>query len=443
MNTQTNNQNQTQNNQSNTASQQALEKQQQQPSADNSNNNQDGNSSNAADPNAEDAMPAPVGSFDELGLCEDLLRGIYAYGFERPSVIQQKAILPMLSGRDTIAQAQSGTGKTATFCIALLQKIDASLRRTQAVVLAPTRELAEQSANVCSDFAGPHMKNVSVKVLIGGRRTRDDIHELRTGPQVVIGTPGRVMHMIREGHLRLENCGFFCLDEADQMLSFGFKDQVYEIFQYLPEACQVALVSATMPPEVLSLSDKFMRAPHKILLQRQEVSLEGIKQYQVALDNEEQKFLALCDIFSMLTVSASIIFVNTRRQAEELHRRMEEENFAVSKIHGEMEQAERDLALNDFRLGASRVLISTDVLAKGIDVQGVSVVVNYSLPREKEFYIHRIGRAGRFGRRGVAVSLATVQEYKFLREIESHYSTHIEDLPMTMIEDPTAAITGA
>ena len=383
---------------------------------------------------------AAINSFDDLNLNEALLRGIYAYGFETPSTIQREAIPKLLTGKDTIAQAQSGTGKTATFSISILELIDPSKSVTQAIVLEPTRELAEQTADVLAAFSGPHMHNVMVKLLIGGRRTRHDIEALHRGPQVVVGTPGRVGHMIREGHLRTDNCIFFCLDEADQMLSFGFKDQVYEIFQFVPEQAQVALISATMPPDVLTLSEKFMREPHRILLEREEVTLEGIQQFEIALDCDEQKFPTLCDIFSLLTVGSCIIFCNTRVQVERLHATMKEDGFAVSKIHGDMPQEERDLALAEFRMGASRVLLSTDVLAKGIDVQSVGVVVNYNLPREKEFYIHRIGRAGRFGRRGIAISLASIQELKFLRDIEAHYKTVIEPMPMKLQADPSAYI---
>ena len=368
-----------------------------------------------------------------MGLCDDLLRGVYAYGFENPSVIQRTGIPALLSGQDTIAQAQSGTGKTATFCIAILQSLDRARGITQAVVLAPTRELAEQSARVCDAFAAPHMPDVKVRLLIGGRRMRDDVRALRDPrhrPHVVVGTPGRVMHMIREGYLRLDDCRTFCLDEADQMLSRGFKDQVYDIFQHVPDACQVALVSATMPPEVLALSERFMRNPHRILLERDEVTLEGLKQFHVTVETESQKFAVLCDLYSVLTVSSSIVFVNRRREAEELQRAMEAEGFATRCIHGELPQAERDLALADFRAGASRVLIATDVLAKGIDVQGVSVVFNYHLPYEKEFYIHRIGRAARFGRKGVAVSLVTLRDHAFLRMVETHYDTSVAALPI-------------
>ena len=391
-------------------------------------------------PSVDAQHVSEIASFDDLNLRESLLRGIYAYGFEVPSTIQKKAIPKLLTGRDTIAQAQSGTGKTATFSIAILESIEPTAHETQAIVLEPTRELAEQTANVLKDFAGPHMHDVTVQLLIGGRRTRLDKAALQNGPQVVVGTPGRVMHMIREGYLRMEKCSIFCLDEADQLLSFGFKEQVYDIFQYVPEKAQVALVSATMPVEVLQLTEKFMREPHRILLEKEEVALEGIQQFEIALDTETQKYGTLCDVFSLLTVGSSIIFCNTRRQVEQLHEAMKEDKFPVTKIHGEMAQEERDLALAEFRMGASRVLISTDVLAKGIDVQSVGVVVNYNLPREREFYIHRIGRAGRFGRRGVAISLATVQDLKFLRGIETHYRTVIEPMPMSLHSNPAGFI---
>lgn len=372
---------------------------------------------------------APVDSFDEMNLREDLLRGIYAYGFEKPSLIQASAIVPIVSGRDTIAQAQSGTGKTATFSIAMLQKINRKKRVTQAIILAPTRELAEQSAKVCSDFAAPFMTDVEVQLLIGGRRVQECKTSLRRGPQIVSGTPGRVHHMIRDGYLKMKYVKMLCIDEADQMLEQGFKDQIYEIFQYVPEDCQIMLVSATMSPSVLKISERFMRQPFRILLQEDEVMLEGIRQFKISVENDHHKFAVLQDIYETLTIGASIVFVNTRRQADTLHAMMEEAGFATTKIHGEMPQAERDVALEDFRLGFSRVLISTDVLAKGIDVQGVSVVVNYHIPFDRAFYIHRIGRAGRFGRRGVAISLVTARDFTILQDIQRSCDCTIEDMP--------------
>eukprot|EP00591_Stephanopyxis_turris_P001235 CAMPEP_0195523552 /NCGR_PEP_ID=MMETSP0794_2-20130614/22818_1 /TAXON_ID=515487 /ORGANISM="Stephanopyxis turris, Strain CCMP 815" /LENGTH=421 /DNA_ID=CAMNT_0040653575 /DNA_START=43 /DNA_END=1308 /DNA_ORIENTATION=+ len=371
-------------------------------------------------------------NFDDMDLREDLLRGIYAYGFEKPSAIQQRAILPVLEGNDTIAQAQSGTGKTATFAISVLQKIDLTLNQCQALVLAPTRELAQQIQKVVIAL-GSYMK-VNIHACVGGTAVREDIRILSQGVHVVVGTPGRVYDMINRGALRLDRCKIFCLDEADEMLSRGFKDQIYDVFKYLPESVQVALFSATMPSEVLDVTNRFMRDPTCILVKRDELTLEGIKQFFIAIDHEDWKLETLCDLYGTLTITQAIIYCNTRRKVDWLTEQMQSRDFTVSAMHGEMDQRERDLILREFRDGASRVLITTDLLARGIDVQGVSLVINFDLPTNRENYIHRIGRSGRFGRKGVAINFLTVADQRYLQDIQDFYDTKIEEMPMNVAD---------
>ena len=371
-------------------------------------------------------------SFDQMDLKEDLLRGIYSLGFETPSAIQQRAIKPILLGHDTIAQAQSGTGKTATFAISSLQKLDISRRECQTMILSPTRELAQQTMKVI-EAMGDYMK-ARVHACVGGTAVRDDIRILQEGVHIVVGTPGRVFDMINRRSLRMDHVSLFVLDEADEMLSRGFKDQIYAVFQFLPDKVQVALFSATMPSDVLDVTERFMRNPIRILVKRDELTLEGIKQFFVSVEREDWKLGTLCDLYESLTITQAIIYCNTRRKVDWLTEKMQEKDFTVSAMHGDMEQRERDLIMREFRSGTSRVLITTDLLARGIDVQQVSLVINYDLPTNRENYIHRIGRSGRFGRKGVAINFITQSDIRYLRDIESFYHTQIEEMPSNVAE---------
>jgi translation initiation factor 4A len=371
-------------------------------------------------------------SFDAMDLREDLLRGIYSYGFETPSAIQQRGIKPILLGHDTIAQAQSGTGKTATFAISALQKLNLEVRQCQALILSPTRELAQQTQKVILAL-GDYL-NANVHCCVGGTAVRDDIRILQQGVHIVVGTPGRIWDMLGRNAIRTETVELFILDEADEMLSRGFRDQIYEVFRYLPERVQVALFSATMPSDVLEVSRRFMREPVRILVKRDELTLEGIKQFFVAVEKEEWKFGTLCDLYETLTITQAIIYCNTRRKVDCLTEKMRSKDFTVSAMHGDMDQEERAMIMREFRSGSSRVLITTDLLARGIDVQQVSLVINYDLPTNRENYIHRIGRGGRFGRKGVAINFITEGDIRYLRDIETYYSTQIEEMPMDVAD---------
>ena len=373
-----------------------------------------------------------ISTFDSMRLKEDLLRGIYAYGFERPSAIQQRAIVPIIQGRDVIAQSQSGTGKTAVFSIGILQSLDGSSNETQALVLSPTRELAEQSQKVLLSL-GDFM-NVQCHACIGGKSIGEDIRRLDYGVQVVSGTPGRVFDMIQRKNLRTRNIKMLVIDEADEMLNKGFKEQIYDIYRYLPPTTQVVIVSATLPQEVLEMTKKFMNEPVKILVKRDELTLEGIKQFFVAVEREEWKFDTLCDLYDTLTITQAVIFCNTKKKVDWLAAKMRESNFTVSAMHGEMPQRERETIMEEFRSGGSRVLIATDVWGRGLDVQQVSLVINYDLPNNRELYIHRIGRSGRFGRKGVAINFVKDDDIRILRDIEQYYSTQIDEMPMNVAD---------
>ena len=373
-----------------------------------------------------------VSTFDGMGIREDLLRGLYSYGFEKPSAIQQRAIVPITSGRDVIAQAQSGTGKTSMISLALCQMLDTNTREVQALVLSPTRELAtqtEKTALALGDFM-----SVQVHACIGGRSIGEDIRKLDHGVHIVSGTPGRVFDMIKRRNLRTRNIKALILDEADEMLNKGFKEQIYDVYRYLPPETQVVLVSATLPQEVLEMTTKFMTDPVRILVKRDELTLEGIKQFFVAVEKEEWKFDTLCDLYDTLTITQAVIFCNTKRKVDWLTDKMRQNNFTVSSMHGDMPQKERDAIMGEFRGGTTRVLITTDVWARGIDVQQVSLVINYDLPNNRENYIHRIGRSGRYGRKGVAINFVKADDVRILRDIEQYYSTQIDEMPMNVAD---------
>ena len=371
-------------------------------------------------------------SFDEMNLREDLLRGIYAYGFEKPSAIQQRAIIPCIRGRDVIAQAQSGTGKTATFSIAILQQLDLSIKDCQALILAPTRELAQQIQKVV--LALGDFMQVSCHACIGGTNVKEDLKKLEQGSQIVVGTPGRVADMLQRKALSPKNIKLFVLDEADEMLSRGFKEQIHDVFTKMPYNIQVVLLSATMPAEVLEVTKKFMRDPIRILVKKEELTLEGIKQFYIMVGREEWKLETLCDIYQTLTITQAVIFCNTRRKVDWLTQQMHGKDFTVSAMHGDMDQKEREVIMREFRSGSSRVLITTDLLARGIDVQQVSLVINYDLPNNRENYIHRIGRGGRFGRKGVAINFVTDEDKRALHDIETFYNTQINEMPQNVAD---------
>lgn len=368
-----------------------------------------------------------VSSFEDMGLREKILRGIYSVGFEKPSNIQQKGIMPIIAGNDVIEQAQSGMGKTATFSISTLQLVDDRVNRTQAIILAHTRELAFQIDAVIRQLA--QYTKTKFCLSIKGVPVSENIYQLRKNPHVVIGTPGRIYDMIQKKALRTDSLKILVIDEADEMLSKGFQQQVYDIFQPLPTEIQVALFSATMSTEFFNLTNEFMRNPIRILVKREELTLEGIRQYYIDVGKKEYKYEVLRDLYNILTINQSIVYCNSRRMVEDLYYRLSDENFAVSFIHGDMSPHEREQAMVNFRNANSRILISTDLLSRGIDIQQVSIVINYDVPTRLDNYLHRIGRSGRYGRKGTAINFATYYDKKRLNDLENYYGTIIEEMP--------------
>ena len=372
---------------------------------------------------------------ENLNLKQKLLRGIYAYGFENPSSIQKKSLFPMTSrpARDIIAQAQSGTGKTGAFTTSILQIINENKNKTQALVLAPTHELALQTKTVIDDI-GRFLK-IKTQLLVGGTSVEKDKKQLlESPPHIVIGTPGRVHDMFRRKYLTSEHMDLLVVDEADEMLSSGFKDQMYKIFQYMPNEIQVGLFSATMPTDLQELTDKFLRNPIKILVKAEQLTLQGIAQYYINLDDDVQKYETLKDLFSSLSVSQAIIYCNSTRRVDDLQEAMEADNFPVKKIHGKMPDSERKETHKDFKSGGCRVLITSDLFARGIDVQQVSIVINFDIPRSEHTYLHRIGRSGRWGRKGIAINFQTKHDSMRLKKFEEYYDTEIIEMPANYTE---------
>jgi translation initiation factor 4A len=369
-----------------------------------------------------------INDWEDLNTKTELLRGIYANGFEKPSPIQRQAILPIFAKRDVIAQAQSGTGKTACFSIGALELIDIERNAPQAIILAPTRELSIQIKSVL-DALGSLFINLRTQLLVGGTSTDENMRLLRDkAPHIVIGCPGRIHDMLKRKKLMAHDFKLFILDEADELLSAGFKDQVYNIFQFMPSTIQVALFSATMPDELTVLTNKFMRNPVRILVKNEQLTLEGIKQYYVALDNDDTKYETLKDIYSSIAVSQSIIYCNSVKRVHDLYVAMNTDNYPVCQIHSSMEKEERLRNYEEFKQGKHRVLISSNVTARGIDIQQVSTVINFDLPNCVHTYLHRIGRSGRWGRKGVGINFVTQRDMRQLKIIEQHYHTTVSEL---------------
>ncbi len=388
------------------------------------------------DATTSDYSPLILETWDSIpDLKPEVLRGIFAYGFEHPSPIQKKGLMPLLDKKDTIAQAQSGTGKTGCFTVATLQLVNHEKDETQAILMSPTRELSRQIYEVTTAL-GAYIDGLRVQLLVGGTSIDEDVQELKKNPpHIVIGCPGRVHDMMRRKHLNGQTVRLMILDEADDLLSHGFKEQVYNIFQFINTQVQVGLFSATMPPELHTLSDKFMRDPIKILVKAESLTLEGIEQYYVALDNDNQKYQTLKDLFNSISVSQCIIYCNSVKRVADLHEAMTQDGYPVCCLHSNMDRQARSDSYEQFRIGKYRVLISSNVTARGIDIQQVSTVINFDIPKDISTYLHRIGRSGRWGRKGCGINFITRRDFRRIKDIESHYSTQIQELPASFVKE--------
>lgn len=366
-------------------------------------------------------------NFDDLDINDNLLRGIYAYGFEKPSNIQNKAIPIINTGKDLIAQSQSGTGKTGAFSIGVLNNIDLEKKETQAIIISPTHELAEQTYEVMVNIST--YMDINIKKVIGKTNVNESRKELESNPQVIIATPGRLLDMMNRKYVFTNSVKHFVLDEADEILSIGFMDTIYNIIKYLPEQAHIYLFSATMPPEILELTDKFMDNSEKILIDKENLTLEGIKQFYLNCNIYKWKYDVLIDLYESITINQCIIYVNTRNILTNLVDTLLEKNFPISYIHGELSSQDRKKNLNDFKSGSTRILISTDLLSRGIDIQQLSLVINFDLPKNRETYIHRIGRSGRYGRKGTTINFILNDEVDTIKDLEKFYNTTIEEMP--------------
>jgi translation initiation factor 4A len=373
-----------------------------------------------------------INNWDELDNDPNILRGIYSYGFERPSPIQKKAIRPIILGKDIIAQAQSGTGKTGAFGIGALSIVNVLDNFTQVLILSPTKELAKQTSNVLEQI-GSMMNGLRIQTIYGGSPYEEfnNFNDKNT-PHIICGCPGRVYDLMRRDRITSKKIKLVILDEADEMLSSGFKEQVYNIFQHFNNDIQVALFSATLPNSIYPIINKIMRDPVKICVKAEQLTLEGISQYYVALEDDRQKYDTLKHIYQYVSVSQCIIYCNSIKRVADLYDAMKEDNFPVCCIHSNMDRSERDIAFKDFKNGKSRVLISSNVTARGIDIQQVSIVINFDVPKDIHTYLHRIGRSGRWGRKGVGINFITRRDYSKIKDIEKYYSCEIKEMPINL-----------
>ena len=371
--------------------------------------------------------------WSDLNLKDDLLRGIYAYGFEEPSEIQKKAIHPIIKKRDIITQAQSGSGKTGTFSISTLQLVDPLLDCTQAIILAPTHELAFQIDKVISSIS-TFIDGLQIKSLVGGTSVQEDIKYLQNNrPHIIVGTIGRTLDMIKKRLVHLDQLRIFVLDEADELLSGTFKENIQNIVQKLSTDTQIAIFSATMPPPIIELTEKFMNNPYKIIVDKEELTLECTEQSFIAVEDDAHKYNTLKQIFETLSINQCIVFVNGVNRVTELYEAMKNENYNICCMHSNMSKQERKDTITSFRSGGYRLLLSSDVTARGIDVQQVELVINFDIPNNVNTYLHRIGRGGRWGRKGIAINLITRKDVNQMRYIETHYNISIKEFKKTSV----------
>ena len=373
-----------------------------------------------------------INNWDDLDSDPNILRGIYSCGFERPSPIQKKAIKPIILGKDIIAQAQSGTGKTAAFGIGALSVVNVLENSTQVLILSPTKELAKQTSSVIKQL-GSMVSGLRIQTMYGGS-PYEDVNNFsdKNTPHIICGCPGRVYDLMRRDKIVSKKIKLVILDEADEMLSTGFKDQVYNIFQHFNNEIQVALFSATLPNNIYPIINKIMRNPIKISVKAEQLTLEGISQFYVAVDDDRQKYDTLKHIYQYVSVSQCIIYCNSIKRVADLYDAMKEDDFPVCCIHSNMDKIERENAFKEFKNGKSRVLISSNVTARGIDIQQVSIVINFDVPKDIHTYLHRIGRSGRWGRKGVGINFITRRDIGKIKEIESYYACEIKEMPINL-----------
>lgn len=368
-------------------------------------------------------------NFESLNLKENLLKGVYLHGFTQPSKIQIKGINSINTGKDCILQSQSGTGKTAMYLLGVMNRLTEEETSCQGIIITPTRELASQVYDVACNLA--KYTNFKVVKCIGGTDVQQNKTDLKSAA-LIIGTLGRINHMINDKKINVYKLKFIVLDEADELLSDGVTDKLQVLFDKLPSGIQVILISATMSMEVFNASKQFMHDPIKVLLKNNEVIVDLISQFYLDVETEELKFDTLLDLYNLVSTSQAIIFCNTIRKVEWLEQNLKENNFPITVIHSNMTQAERDNVVKEFRDGKTRLLLTTDLLSRGIDIPQVNMVINYDLPSNKETYVHRIGRCGRFDKTGVAITMVKMSDamdVKTFNKMKHFYKMNIKELP--------------
>uniref|UniRef100_A0A7S3R563 RNA helicase n=1 Tax=Dunaliella tertiolecta TaxID=3047 RepID=A0A7S3R563_DUNTE len=378
----------------------------------------------------EDVTATKGNDFEDYFLKRELLMGIFEKGFEKPSPIQEESIPIALVGRDVLARAKNGTGKTAAFCIPVLEKVDTTRNAIQALILVPTRELALQTAQVCKEM-GKYL-NVEVMVTTGGTSLKDDIMRLYSTIHIVVATPGRILDLANKGVAKLNDCRVLCMDEADKLLSPEFEPIIEQLIGFLPRDRQIMLYSATFPVTVKHFKERWLNKPYIVNLM-DELTLKGITQYYAFVE-EKQKVHCLNTLFSKLRINQSIIFCNSVNRVELLAKKITELGYSCFYIHAKMLQSHRNRVFHDFRNGLCRNLVSSDLFTRGIDIQSVNVVINFDFPKNAETYLHRVGRSGRFGHLGLAVNLITYEDRLNLFRIEQELGTEIKPIPSQIEE---------
>ena len=375
-------------------------------------------------------------TFEEMCLDTRIMRAIAEMGFEQPSPIQAQSIPIAVEGKDMIGQARTGTGKTASFGIPMLQRINPKDKNLQAIVLCPTRELAIQSANEIRKLA-KFLYGIKVLPIYGGQEISKQIRSLKGGVQIVIGTPGRVMDHLRRHTLKPQTVDIVVLDEADEMLNMGFREDIETILGQLPEERQTMLFSATMPKPILEIAKRYLHDPEIVKVIQKELTVPKIEQYYYEV-NPRKKNEVLSRLLDMYDPSLSLVFCNTKRKVDELVADLKGRGYFAEGLHGDMKQSQRDRVMNGFRNGRTDILVATDVAARGIDVDDVEAVFNYDVPQDDEYYVHRIGRTGRAGREGRAFTLVVGKEIYKLKDIQRYCKTKIRRQPIPSVNDVAA-----
>jgi len=366
-----------------------------------------------------------IENFEDLPLTPEVMKGIEELGFSNLFPIQAQAIIPLLEGKDVIGQAQTGTGKTAAFGIPMVERVNPNIKRVQGLVLAPTRELAIQVAQRISRFS--RYSSLKVLPVYGGEPIQKQIRALERGVHIVVGTPGRLIDHLKRGTLNLSSTKIVVLDEADRMLDMGFIDDINYILSRVPEERQLSLFSATIDQSVMNVCHRYMKNPEKILVSKDEIALTQLNQYYMVV-NSRNKLEYLLDILKHNNMKKAIIFCNTRRGTDWLAYKLNAHGYDAKSLHGGFTQAQRDHVSNSFRNGKLKLLIATDVAARGLDIQGISHIINYDVPLDALVYFHRIGRTARMGNDGTAITLVGYGEIPELNKIKTLTKTNIEEL---------------